>query len=136
MASLPNLLEYLSQPVPEMPGHRSTRITEADSDEYDAPGFAGDLGSPASEPTWAVTMETRDDADTYDDDVNLGGLAIPQASAVTERSAFTSDTYDNDVFADGVAIPHSAFVHSSVTKVEAETYDDDSSLEPLSFPSS
>lgn len=80
-------------------------------------------------------MDTRQDNDTYDNDVNIG-LDLPEMAVHTDRTAFTNDTYDNDADLFMMGTPVLAFDQTNITKVEGETTDDDNSVESLSFPSS
>lgn len=134
MTGRQNLLEFLGEPLIDFHAKSGTEITLTDTDEYDSPGDNPmTLGSAAH--VWNQTMETRQDNDTYDNDVNIA-LDLPDAAVHTERTSFTSDTYDNDVDLFVMGTPVFAFDQTSITKVEGETTDDDNSVESLSFPSS
>jgi hypothetical protein len=129
-----NLLEFLGQPLLDFYPKSGTEITLTDTDEYDTPDDSPESLVSAAH-VWDQTMDTRQDNDTYDNDVNIG-LDLPDSAVQTERTSFTSDTYDNDVDLFMMGMPVFAYDQTNFTKVEGETTDDDNSVESLSFPSS
>lgn len=71
------------------------------------------------------TVDTRTTGETYDDDPGLEQLGYLRLA--TDRSSNTADTYDDrgfELLAD-IGVPSESTI---LTKVEAETYDDDSGL--------
>ena len=128
-----NLFEFLGEPVMDVDPISGTEITLTGTDEYDVPDDGPDSSSSAAD-IWNQTIDTRQDNDTYDNDVNLG-LDVPGIDVQTERTSFTGDTYDNDVDLFMMGTPVFCFDQTNITKVEGETTDDDNSVESLSFPS-
>lgn len=126
----------------------STRVTEADGDEFDAPGFFGldakfdggtdltltdtdtydDSGMAASaQPGWrdGMTIDTRTDGETYDDDPGVERVSSPgRWLDTTQRTASDSDTYDEPGGLDALGVPSAWYSSTRYTFVDGETYDD------------
>jgi hypothetical protein len=101
-------LEFLGEPVPDTTSSFSTNEPGAAGDHHVVPANRIPLTEASVGQVWDQTMESRDDQDTYDNDVDLLAVGIP------------GGCYDQ----------------TSFTKTEGETYDDDNSVESLSFPTS
>lgn len=129
MAIRPNLFEYFAVDVPNSWSVESTEVTEQGPDEYDAPHdllrSLDFLGSDES----TLTVETRVDGDTYDkEEIELNSYELTEfATAITA----STDAYDKDP--EILSVPGGSNVETSTTKVDGETYDDQS-VQSLSFP--
>lgn len=108
MTSCPNLLEFLAESVPDTTSSFSTKLPGAAGDHHVVPADRLPLNEVSVGQVWDQTMQSRDDQDTYDNDVDLLAVGIPGCC------------YDQ----------------TSFTKTEGETYDDNNSVESLSFPAS
>jgi hypothetical protein len=81
------------------------------------------------------TMETREDADTFDDDPGLLGLQIPETVLVQTRNTFAdADTFDDDAGPPVLGAPWTAYRETRFTEADSDTFDDDSEIGLLSVP--
>jgi hypothetical protein len=108
MADRLNLFEYFAVAIPDHAMTSFTDITEVDQDQYDAPPEGIDLTSITHEmPTFGFSTALTAASETYDNDKGIESLSFP--------SQFVDET--------------------SITKVNGDTYDDES-LTMLSVPMS
>ncbi len=101
-----NLFEHFAVAISDRSGTKFTDITEVDQDQYDAPPEGSELTS--------------------------GTLEMPTSDFSTALTA-TSETYDDDKGIESLSFPSQFVDETSITKVNGDTYDDQS-LTMLSIP--
>lgn len=134
--SKPSLFEFLATPAQVLVHSVTTSKTFADSDEYDVPSSGDGLSTPqAVGEDYFISLDTRQDNETYDDDSGLDGLGIGSLAGLeTMKTAAPGDPYDPPMDILSTATPTVLLGGTDLTETDTETYDDDGSIEGFSFP--